>query len=228
MFLLLPKKKFIGYEPPTDAAAIQRTSPEWINACKGGPPTQSNFAYASKLTEGLLVGLLAVRVGKKIVWDEKQMRADGCPEAMHLFARHSAQVGKFESWRRGIHTVPIFVAQGDLLHGGSMAGAFVWAKCRTFDSHCGAGGGLVVPGSGRGGRARQEESGFVCSLDTVAASNGWAMGSISRKTPGRRTGSLSTAPFTPKEVVPILRHASNMATLICDSIGRCRPALIAE
>ena len=30
---------------------------------------------------GLLVGLLAVRVGKKIVWDVKQMRADGCPEA---------------------------------------------------------------------------------------------------------------------------------------------------
>ena len=80
MFLLLPKKEVIGYTPPT----LPRTKEhhlEWINACKGGPPTQSNFAYASKLTEGLLVGLLAVRVGKKIVWDEKQMRAEGCPEA---------------------------------------------------------------------------------------------------------------------------------------------------
>ena len=48
---------------------------------KVGRARQSNFAYASKLTEGLLVGLLAVRVGKRIEWDEKQMRADGCPEA---------------------------------------------------------------------------------------------------------------------------------------------------
>ena len=82
MFLLLPKKEFIGYALPSPT--LPRTKEhhlEWINACKGGPPTQSNFAYASKLTEGLLVGLLAVRVGKRIVWDEKQMRATGCPEA---------------------------------------------------------------------------------------------------------------------------------------------------
>ncbi len=82
MFLLIPKKELIGYKPPPPT--LPRPGEhhrEWINACKGGPPSQSNFAYASKLTEGLLVGLLAVRVGKKIVWDEKQMRADGCPEA---------------------------------------------------------------------------------------------------------------------------------------------------
>ena len=82
MFLLLPKKEFIDYEPP--APTLPRTVEhhlEWINACKGGPPTQSNFAYASKLTEGLLVGLLAVRVGKKIEWDAGQMRAVGCSEA---------------------------------------------------------------------------------------------------------------------------------------------------
>jgi predicted dehydrogenase len=82
MFLLLPKKEFISYKPPTPT--LPRPGEhhrEWINACKGGPPSQSNFAYASKLTEGLLVGLLSVRVGKRIVWDEKQMRAVGCPEA---------------------------------------------------------------------------------------------------------------------------------------------------
>jgi predicted dehydrogenase len=82
MFLLLPRTEFIGYEPP--APTLPRTEEhhiEWIKACKGGPATQSNFAYASKLTEGLLVGLLAVRVGKKIEWEAKQMRAIGCPEA---------------------------------------------------------------------------------------------------------------------------------------------------
>ena len=89
MFLLLPKKEFIGYEPPTPT--LPRTAEhhlEWINACKGGPPTQSNFTYASQLTEGLLVGLLSVRVGKKIAWDEKLMRATGCPEADAFIRPH--------------------------------------------------------------------------------------------------------------------------------------------
>ena len=82
MFLLLPRKEFIGYEPPVPT--LPRTKAhhtEWIEACKGGPATQSNFGYASRLTEGLLVGLLAVRVGKRIEWDAAQMRATGCPEA---------------------------------------------------------------------------------------------------------------------------------------------------
>lgn len=82
MFMLLPTKQFVGYQPP--APTLPRTKEhhiEWIEACKGGPPSQSNYAYASRLTEGLLVGLLAVRLGKKIKWDEKQMKAIGCPEA---------------------------------------------------------------------------------------------------------------------------------------------------
>jgi predicted dehydrogenase len=82
MFLLLPKKQFIDYVPP--APTLPRTAEhhiEWINACKGGPATQSNFAYASRLTEGLLVGLLAVRMGQRIEWDAEQMKATGCPEA---------------------------------------------------------------------------------------------------------------------------------------------------
>jgi predicted dehydrogenase len=82
MFLLLPSKEFVDYKPPTPT--LPRTEEhhiEWIKACKGGPPTQANFQYAAKLTEGLLVGQLAIRTGKKIDWDEKQMRATGCTEA---------------------------------------------------------------------------------------------------------------------------------------------------
>ncbi len=82
MFLLLPKKSFIGYRPP--APTLPRTPEhhiEWINACKGGPRTQSNFAYASTLTEGLLVGFLALRTGQRIEWDSKNMKATGFPDA---------------------------------------------------------------------------------------------------------------------------------------------------
>jgi len=82
MFLLLPKKNFIGYQPP--APTLPRTPEhhiEWINACKGGPRTQSDFGYASTLTEGLLVGMLALRTGNRIQWDAKNMKAIGCPAA---------------------------------------------------------------------------------------------------------------------------------------------------
>jgi hypothetical protein len=82
MFLLLPRKEFVGYQPPTPT--IPRTKDnhfEWIQACKGGPRSQSDFDYASSLTEGLLIGFLALRTGKRIEWDARKMRAIGCPEA---------------------------------------------------------------------------------------------------------------------------------------------------
>jgi predicted dehydrogenase len=82
MFLLLPKKEFVGYQPPTPTLPrVEEHHLEWINACKGGPQAQSSFAYASKLTEGLLVGLLSVRLGKRVEWDEKGMCGTGCREA---------------------------------------------------------------------------------------------------------------------------------------------------
>jgi predicted dehydrogenase len=82
MFLLLPRKKFIGYEPP--AITLPRTREhhyEWAEACKGGPRAQSDFGYAGMLTEGLLVGALALHTGRRIEWDAKNMRAINCPEA---------------------------------------------------------------------------------------------------------------------------------------------------
>jgi hypothetical protein len=53
---------------------------EWIAACKGGSAALSDFGYASRLTESLLVGLLAVRAGKRIEWDAPAMKARGAPE----------------------------------------------------------------------------------------------------------------------------------------------------
>ena len=44
---------------------------EWIAACKGLGTTFSNFDYASRLTESMLVGVLAVRLGKKIEWEAR-------------------------------------------------------------------------------------------------------------------------------------------------------------
>src|SRR5687767_1871990 len=82
MFLLLPRKQFLDYKAP--APTLPRTPghhAEWIQACKCGPKTESNFQYAAALTEGLLVGYLAQRLGKRIEWDGKNMRATGLPDA---------------------------------------------------------------------------------------------------------------------------------------------------
>jgi hypothetical protein len=79
---LLPRKQFVNFVPP--APTLPRTKEhhyEFIQACKGGPATQSPFSYASVLTEALLVGQLALRTGKAIEWDAKKMKAKGVPEA---------------------------------------------------------------------------------------------------------------------------------------------------
>lgn len=54
---------------------------EWIAACKGGPAALSNFDEAAKLTEAILLGNVAIRLGKRIEWNAKEMKVVGCPEA---------------------------------------------------------------------------------------------------------------------------------------------------
>jgi hypothetical protein len=91
--MLLPTKEFLNYQAPKPV--LPRTQDhhiEWIKACKGGPMTQSHFDYASSLTEGLLVGFLALRTGKRIEWDAENMKAIGCPEA-EPFIRPSFRKG---------------------------------------------------------------------------------------------------------------------------------------
>lgn len=47
---------------------------EFIEACRGGAPAGSNFDYAGPLTETVLLGNLAIRAGKKLEWDGKNMK----------------------------------------------------------------------------------------------------------------------------------------------------------
>ena len=55
---------------------------EWIAACKEGRPGYSNFDIAVYLTEIMLLGCVAMRVGKKLEWDGPNMRpANNAPEA---------------------------------------------------------------------------------------------------------------------------------------------------
>jgi predicted dehydrogenase len=86
---LLPEDKFRDFKPPKPT---EPRSPghhaEWIRACKGGPPAYCNFIdFAAPMTELMLVGVLALRTGKKIEWDAAAMRATNCPEADQFIGR---------------------------------------------------------------------------------------------------------------------------------------------
>jgi predicted dehydrogenase len=54
---------------------------EWLDACKGGKPAASNFEYGARLTEIVLLGVLALRTGRRIEWDPVNLKAKGYPAA---------------------------------------------------------------------------------------------------------------------------------------------------
>jgi hypothetical protein len=70
------------YKKP--AASIPRSKGhhrDWIDACKGGSPASSNFDYSGHLAEVVLLGNVAMRAEKKILWDGPNMKALNCPDA---------------------------------------------------------------------------------------------------------------------------------------------------
>lgn len=72
--LLLPQDKFTDFNRPEPSIpdSIGHWN-EWLNACKTGDPTTCNFEYACRLTESVLLGIVAFRSQKPVVWDAKSM-----------------------------------------------------------------------------------------------------------------------------------------------------------
>jgi hypothetical protein len=54
---------------------------DWIEVCKGGQPASSNFEYAARLTEIVLLGVVALRTGTTLYWNGPEMKATNAPEA---------------------------------------------------------------------------------------------------------------------------------------------------
>ncbi len=79
---LLPEDKFAEFTPPEPFIANSiGHHREWTEACKTGGPTTCNFDYSGALTEAALLCNVALRTGRKIKWDAKNLKAIGCPEA---------------------------------------------------------------------------------------------------------------------------------------------------
>ena len=81
-YKLFPEEKFADFTPPeqTIPNSIGHHA-EWVNACKTGGPTTCNFNYSGALSEAVLLGTVAYRVGKKLEWDAANLKATNCPEA---------------------------------------------------------------------------------------------------------------------------------------------------
>jgi hypothetical protein len=98
-------KKFLSSQKHPAAASIPQSVPrntikggtdvqhhvEWINAIKENKPELcfSRFEIGAKLTEIMLLGCVALRVGKKIEWDGPNMRATNAPEAARFIKREN-------------------------------------------------------------------------------------------------------------------------------------------
>ena len=96
LLMLKGESGFSAMEKHEAAKTIPQTIPrspghneEWFRMMRDGTPAYSNFAIASKLTEIILLGCVALRVGKEMKWDGEAMKSPNCPEATQYLQRHN-------------------------------------------------------------------------------------------------------------------------------------------
>ena len=82
---LLPEEEFADFKGPDPYLP---TSPghhqHWIEACKTGSRTGSNFGYAGPFTEIVLLGNVAYRTGEAIEYDPAMGKITNISEANDL------------------------------------------------------------------------------------------------------------------------------------------------
>jgi hypothetical protein len=98
MLMLQGEKGFSAIDKHPAAVAVPQTIPrspghneEWFRMMRDGTPAYSNFAIASKLTEIILLGCVAMRVGvgTEMKWDGRHAKSPNCAEAAQYLRRHN-------------------------------------------------------------------------------------------------------------------------------------------
>ena len=86
---LLPKTLHDSFGVPPQKLPRIPTSHEmnWVEAAKGKAEASCPFDYAAKLTEVMLLGIVALRVGRKIEYDGANMRVTNIPWANQFLSR---------------------------------------------------------------------------------------------------------------------------------------------
>ena len=79
----------------------------WASACKGDGKASSPFDYAARLTETMLLGIVALRAGqsKKILYDGASMRVTNIPDVNQWLTREYRQ--GWQPWSPGEATAAI-------------------------------------------------------------------------------------------------------------------------
>jgi predicted dehydrogenase len=88
--VLLPEEKFKEGGVKLPEPFLPRSPghhQQWIDACKTGTRTGSNFQYAGPFTEIVLLGNVAYRAGKTITYDPGSTRIVDVPEANDLLGK---------------------------------------------------------------------------------------------------------------------------------------------
>jgi hypothetical protein len=87
---LLPKSLHDSFgKPPQKLPRIagQQHELNWVDAAKGKAEASCPFEYASRLTEVMLLGVVALRAGKKINYDGENMRVTNAAAANEFLKR---------------------------------------------------------------------------------------------------------------------------------------------
>jgi predicted dehydrogenase len=90
---LLPQSLQQSVGTPPQKFPRIKTSHEmnWVEACKGRGEASSPFAYAARLTEVMLLGVVALRAGGRIEYDAENMRITNAPAANAFLRREYRQ-----------------------------------------------------------------------------------------------------------------------------------------
>jgi predicted dehydrogenase len=67
-------REFMPHAPPKTIPSSPGNMAEFLMACKGEGTPGANFGYSGPLTEMVLLGNLAVRTGKRLLWDPVKMQ----------------------------------------------------------------------------------------------------------------------------------------------------------
>jgi predicted dehydrogenase len=81
-------RAFAAKRPPKKYPRVQGGPiKEWIDAILNKSQPGANFEYSAKLTEVVLLGNLALRLGRPVQWDSRNLKVTGVPEADALIKR---------------------------------------------------------------------------------------------------------------------------------------------
>jgi predicted dehydrogenase len=83
---LLPEGRDKEYKrPPKTLPRSIGHHKEWLEACKSGSATRSNFDFAGPLTEAVLLGSVCIRNGgQRLNWDSENLKITNDPDANKL------------------------------------------------------------------------------------------------------------------------------------------------